>query len=158
MLPSHITKDPLIKAAQVCISEAKFYPSQPLSHKIATEKSFIKQYKQSLKDAMDDKKDAETIAFWKKRLEDSMKKLAQLQKNESVNEATTPHTPTDLYKKASKAGFRTGLIADKLFQYVYNTQGDEEIARRAADAFLSGCARMELNKRQLEGIAKLFEA
>jgi hypothetical protein len=81
-------------------------------------------------------------------------------KNESVeiDEATTPHTPTDLYKKASKAGFSTGsVMADKVFRVAVAQLGDEELARRGADAFFSGVARLELGKARLEAIAKAFE-
>jgi hypothetical protein len=77
------SNDPLADAAQA-ILEAKFGPQSP-ANKLAQAKSFVKQYQTSLKDAIADGKDAETIAFWKKRLAGATKELAALTaKNEAV--------------------------------------------------------------------------
>lgn len=101
--PSLISQDPLVAAAEAVLNEAKFGP-QSDANKLAQAKSWVKQYTQSLKDATAAKKDAETIAFWKKRLEGAMKDLADIQKkmNEGaeLNEAVTRN---DLRQKYSGA-------------------------------------------------------
>lgn len=102
-----------------------------------------------------------TAAAWKKNrgfcpiCKKSNKGVAE---EVELDEATDPHTPTDLYKKASKAGFSTSsVMTDKVYRVAFTQLGDEELARRAADAFFSGVAQLELGKKVLEGIAKAFE-
>lgn len=77
--------------------------------------------------------------------------------SEVIKEAsnTSQHTPTDLYKKASKAGFSNySALTDILFKETYKKLGDEELARRACDKFFSSIPGLNLGKAQLEKISK----
>lgn len=80
------------EAVTIELDEAKYGENTP-ERKIAAAKSFIKQYEQSLKHAIADGKPAETVNFWKKRLEKEKKALTALMKNESVEELDEAFTP-----------------------------------------------------------------
>lgn len=158
-MQSYVTHDPLIKTVHTVLSEAKFGP-QTYANKLAWAKSNVKEYKRNLENAITNKKDADTISHWKKRLASAMKELQDLQsKKESIDEQvldkdTSPHVPTELLSKAVKLGFRAGSI-EKIYEIAYRSlDGDAALARRNVDRFLQGLAAMNLSMKQVQAIAK----